>query len=174
MTAGTRRAGRGWWIVAAGLGIVVLFCVGIIWAGAMNDGDGNPLIENPGTVLVGLFSLIGGLGAALIAKVTPPLKVITDNVQNDHKDEDGKPILLRDDQDRMHAESLAAQGETKAAVAAQLTEFEKTVLSALTEFRREIGKDIGGLRAENRADRNDANDRFAALDGRVTHIERKG
>lgn len=175
MTAGGRRSGRGWWVVAAALGVVLLFCVGIIWAGAMNDDDGNPLIENTGTVLVGLFALIGSLGAALIAKLAPPLKVLTDNVQNDHKDEDGKPILLRDDQDRMHAEALAAQEETKATVAAQITDFQAVVLAAIDDFRKEVGRDIGGLRAENRSDRDDANGRIAALDRRLTnHIDQKG
>ena len=141
-----KRPGRGWWIAAAALGIVVLFCVGIIWAGAMKDGDGNPFIENTTAVLVGLFSLIGGLGSALIAKLTPPLKVITENVQNDHVKPDGTPLNLRDDLDDKH----------------------DTTLAVLEVFRREVRRDIGGLRQENRDDRKASADRFDSIEDRLS------
>lgn len=140
------RPGRGWWIVAAALGVVLLFCVGIIWAGAMKDGDGNPFIENTSSVLVGMFALVGSLGASIIAALTPKLKVITDNVQNDHTKPDGTPLNLRDDLDDKH----------------------DTILGVLEEFRREVRRDIGGLRQENRDDRKASADRFDSIEDRLS------
>ncbi|MGN7861441.1 hypothetical protein ACTJI8_12745 [Microbacterium sp. 22303] len=156
------RRGRGWWWVAAAALGVLIVCVGVIVAGAMNDGDGSPLVENPGAVLVGFFALVSGLGSALIGKLSGPLSDIGDvkeNVQNDHTKPDGTPLNLRDDLDEKHDTVLEAfavfQAEMKAEFAA-------------------VRLDIGGLRKENRDDRDDANGRISDLASRVRHIEQKG
>lgn len=155
-----KRPGRGWWIVAAALGIVLLFCIGIIWAGAMKDSDGNPLIENTSTVLVGLFALVGSLGASIIATLTPKLKVITDNVQNDHMKPDGTPLGLRDDLDDKHGEVLQDNKRRH--------DEQMAAIAAIAAAQNEMKRDIGGLRQENRDDRKASADRFDSIEDRLS------
>ena len=137
--------GRAWWAAAGILAVVTISCLGIVWAGAANDGDGNPLIETPGAVIIGLLATVGSLGSAAIAKLGPAVSAIKENVQNDHKKADGTPLFLRDDLDDKH----------------------DMLISALMELRR----DIGGLRQEARDDRRAAADRERATADHIDAIE---
>lgn len=70
------------------LGIAMLGLLGsIVWLGAANDGDGDPLIENPGAVVVATLSLISGVLAILVPRLTR-----IDKAVNNHHDTN-----LRDD-----------------------------------------------------------------------------
>ncbi|WP_417555580.1 hypothetical protein [Microbacterium sp.] len=145
-TQRTARA-RGWWVTSAALAVVLLVCVAIVWAGAIHDPDGNSLLADPGAVLLGLFALVGTLGSALIAKLAPSLKVIEENVQNDHKKPDGSPLNMRDDLDEKH----------------------DVVIDTLRDLRR----DIGGIREEIRNDRRATADRFDGIDDRLQKIDER-
>lgn len=149
----TRKKNRakGWWAAFASFAAVLLVCALIVFIAFLKDADGNAIIENPGAVLVGFFALVGTIGTGVIAKLAPlqsGLDVIQQNVQNDHTKPDGTPLIMRDDLDDKHEE----------------------ILTVLKEFQREIKRDIGGLREENRNDRKATNDRFDSVEERFNVI----
>lgn len=173
MTAPPKRSPSGqlWWAVAGIFLVVALCCLGVIWAGAAHDGDGNPLIDSPGAVLVGLLATVGTLGSAAIAKLGPAVSAIKENVQNDHKNPDGTPLYLRDDLDGKHEEILARQDAKHEEIIRRQDAMQQVFLDALNEHRAEIRADLGGLRAENRDDRRAAIDRERATADRFDSIE---
>ncbi|MDR2294674.1 MAG: hypothetical protein LBE05_05670 [Microbacterium sp.] len=78
-----------WWSAFGVCVLVVVICVGILIAGMILRDDGDPLIDDPGAVLVGFMAMVG----AVLAFVAPKLETIRHQVQNSHK------TNLRDDLD---------------------------------------------------------------------------
>ncbi len=83
------------------LGLIAMFG-SIVWLGALDDNDGQPLIENPGAVLIAAFGLV----SAVLSLVLPQVVQIKRHVENGHRDAEGKPLALRDDLDGKHVELL--------------------------------------------------------------------
>lgn len=79
--------------------VVLAVGVGIVWVGTLNDADGDPLIADPGGVLIAIIGAISLVAAAAI----PLLRQMLSHLENDHKDAEGKPLGLRDDLDDKHA-----------------------------------------------------------------------
>lgn len=161
------RTGRGWWATAAILGFVLLVCIGIVFSGVLHDTDGSPLVDNPGAVLLGFFSLVGVLGSSAIAKLAPVLSNIKENIQNGHRKLDGTPLYLRDDLDEKHV----AVGNRLTAVESHLDELTLQLGEAVDRVdhalsaNRKTGDDVTQLREDVQAGRTETGEVRADVRG---------
>lgn len=67
----------------------------------MSEGVTIALITAVASVLVAVVGVVGTLGRQLLSKV----RAIEEQVVNDHRNEDGSPLILRNDLDAKHGEN---------------------------------------------------------------------
>lgn len=154
-------------IIWSVLGLVI-FISGIVILGALNDADGDPLLQDPGAVIVAII----GATAVLLTPVIPWLlklernsEIIKENtiaareqLENDHRDEQGNQINMRYDLDQKpnkeyidekHDELTHKLEVTLAAGLATLSEEFKQAWGSLDKRIFDTASDIRGLRRDN-------------------------
>lgn len=88
--------------VAAG---AVVVAGAIIFLASLNKSSGDPVLENPGTLIGTLIVTVGGMFSLILGvvlKAQSDTTTIKDHVQNAHVNADGTPLILRDDLDQKH------------------------------------------------------------------------
>lgn len=68
-TQHTSKIAWGWWILFF-LGLFVAIVSIIVWMGATNAADGDPLLENPGALVLALISGVTSIAALVIPKLS--------------------------------------------------------------------------------------------------------
>lgn len=133
---------------------LVVFVFAIVWMGETHEPDGSPLIENPGAVIVGLFSLLTMIATLVTQGLARSLAAIRNQVENSHE------VNLRDDVDGKHVETTALMQVIRREFAAGF--------KRLDDGQAEIRADIRGIRRDG--GRQD--DRIHELEGRVHDLEK--
>lgn len=88
--------------VAAG---AVVVAGAIIFLASLNKSSGDPVLENPGTLIGTLIVTVGGMFSLILGvvlKTQSDTTTVKDHVQNAHVNANGTPLILRDDLDQKH------------------------------------------------------------------------
>lgn len=136
-------------ICAVGLGLII----GVwVWGGATYDSHGNALINDSmdSVIATGLIAAVT-TGAAVLERwakhVRKDTSAVRDQVANSHLDENGEPILMRDDLDKV----ISAVEVMQASDARQDERTEKVLhemhlmAQSLAELKS-VPAEIGGIR----------------------------
>lgn len=150
--------------------------------------DGDILIDNPTALIGGVIGSLGLVGAAMapiLLKMLDTTEVLKANVQNDHRDSDGNPLLMRDDLDDKHDEQMGGivhlredMFEIRQTVD-RIVKSVEGVQSDIRGMRRDVGRvqdkqDINSMAISKMLRYQDASSRtHDDLSGRIALIEKK-
>ncbi|MFD4957156.1 hypothetical protein [Microbacterium sp. NPDC058389] len=154
MTGGPHRPGHPvvWVVLSA-----ALLLVGLVALGYLNAADGTPLVDSPATIIGPGLLMLGGVLSAVLPPMLRTQKDVAEtreHVANSHVDDQGNPIIMRDEMDARHRESMAA----------------------IAEMRRHVDSRFDAQGADIRGVRRDVGrltDADTHLDGRITAIDDK-
>lgn len=138
MSKPSRKRGVTSLLVGLGVGVILLTLgVGAIaWISSIYDEHGKPVLDVPAaTVITVVAAPIAGAVAAAIYKLIG----IEKQVANDHVDEEGNPILMRDDNDHKHIELKKLTQDLIAEVRAVRAEVAETK-SSVRGVQRDVGR----------------------------------
>lgn len=141
------------WVV---VGAIIILGIVVLLSALGETKRGEPMIENPGTLIGGVITGLGGLMTLLLPlllKVEKTQEAVKEQVQNDHKRADGTPINLRDDLDSKPSEAYLdkAINSVKEHVEEQLNMVSSALSGAIGSLDKRIegsASDIRGLRRD--------------------------
>jgi len=129
------------WTLAGSFALIGVIIVVSAWG---QTPRGESIIENPGALIGGVIAGLGTLMGVIMPAVLRAERnseELKEQVKNDHKKEDGTPLLLRDDLDDKHEQVLHQ--------IALVTHTLKTVeggLALAIELSRANAADVRGIR----------------------------
>lgn len=144
------------------IAVIVLMGV-IVLLGALNDSDGQPLIENAGALIGTLITTVGLMFSGILAivvksektseSVTEDTRAIRDQLENAHVQDPKKVSNIRDDLDTKASKDDVAHvyASIETLVQDALGDVSKTLLNAIASLDRRIegsASDIRGMRKD--------------------------
>lgn len=161
------------------IGVIILMGTFVL-LGALNDADGQPLVENPGALIGTLITTVGVMFSALLALVVrsektsdsmnKDTKAIRDQLENAHVEDPGKVSNIRDDLDtKASKEDLRdVHISIEQLVRDSIDDMGSTLLVAIASLDRRIegsASDIRGVRKDVGAIRKKQDGLTERLDG---------
>ncbi len=141
------------WVV---IGAIIILGVIVLLSALGETKRGEPMIENPGTLIGGVITGLGGLMTLLLPlllKVEKTQEAVKEQVENSHKKPDGSPINLRDDLDTKPSQDYLDEvvDGLKDHVEEHLSRVTDTLTRAIQSLDRRIegsASDIRGMRRD--------------------------
>lgn len=171
--------------------VVIILAGAIVFLGALNDMDGQPLIENPGALIGSMFTSLGLVATAVFTIVTKTEKtseiirensqVAREQLENSHAMDPEKLSNIRDDLDTkaskedlfaMQEYIMRALGDGLERIYDSVTSLDRRIEGSASDIRG-MRKDVGTLnRKHDELDKR--MDKIATATGSIKKVVKSG